>query len=145
METHSFRRVSQQFARNYDRSSRKNSQGKQKQTSQENTCARDSFFIKLCASALTRKTSVFSFIIVNLVNKNILHALITTGVWGEGRGWSHLISAFSKTGKKFPNFGKKCPDCGHLLVNFSFKMHFWSFSRRKPPTFFPAGPVFFMV
>ena len=34
-----------------------------------------------------------------------------------GRGVA-LPYPFSKIGKKYPNFGKKCPDYGHLWVKF---------------------------
>ena len=35
----------------------------------------------------TLKTSVFHFVMVNLVNKSVLQALITTGVCLKGGGW----------------------------------------------------------
>ena len=35
-----------------------------------------------------------------------------------GGGGEVSPSHFSKFGKKYPNFGKKCPDCGHLWVKF---------------------------
>ena len=35
-----------------------------------------------------------------------------------GRGGGSLPCPFSKIGKKCPNFGQKCPDCGHLWVKF---------------------------
>ena len=37
---------------------------------------------------------------------------------GEERGGGALLCTFSKTGKKYLNFEKKCPDCGHLWVKF---------------------------
>ena len=39
----------------------------------------------------------------------------TGGRGGEGAG---LPYPFSKIGKKYPNLEKKCPDCGHLWVQF---------------------------
>ena len=63
----------------------------------------------------TLKTSVFSFIMVNL---GILHALITAGVKLEGRGGGDFPCPFSKGGKMFLDFEKKCPDSGHLSVKF---------------------------
>ena len=46
---------------------------------------------------------------------------------------------FSKIGKNCPNFTKKCPDCGHLWQNFSFKMKFLRVFRRKTRRFFHYG------
>ena len=40
----------------------------------------------------TLKTSVFSFIMVHLVNKGILHFLITTGTYLEGEGGRYSLS-----------------------------------------------------
>ena len=38
------------------------------------------------------------------------------GMWLElGRG---LPCHFSKIGQKCHDFGKKCPDCGHLWIKF---------------------------
>ena len=71
----------------------------------------------------TLKTSVFIFIMVDLVNKTILHALITRGVLLEGGEGSHPYH-FSKNGKKFLDFGKTCPHCGHLLVKFFIQNEF---------------------
>ena len=71
------------------------------------------------------KKSVFSFIMINIVKKGILHFLVNTdaqleggGGGGGGEGWGDLPCAFTKTGKRFPDFGKKCPYCGHLLFKF---------------------------
>ena len=56
-----------------------------------------------------------------------------------------LPSPFSKIGKRCPNLGKKWLDCGHLCVNFSFKVHFLRVYRSKNRRFFPAGPFFFIL
>ena len=46
----------------------------------------------------TLKASDFSFNMVNLVNISILQFFIS-------RRWGRCLSPFSKTGKKFPDFG----------------------------------------
>ena len=85
----------------------------------------------------TRKTSAFSFIMVNIVNKGILHFLITTGTQLEGEGgrspWSFL-----KNWKNVPWFWEKVPIMAFYRLNFSFKLH----CRRKKTKFFPAGHFF---
>ena len=43
--------------------------------------------------------------------------LLIRRVTREGRGGG-LPCPFWKTGKKCPNLVKKCPDCGHLWVQF---------------------------
>ena len=48
-----------------------------------------------------------------LLSVIVLTRRVTRGERGEG-----LPCPFSKFGKKYPNFGKKCPDCGHLWVKF---------------------------
>ena len=89
----------------------------------------------------TLKTSVFSFIMVNL---GILHALITAGVKLEGRGGGDFPCPSSKAGKMFLDFEKKCPDSGHLLVKFLFKMYLLSFSRKRNPKFSPLQDPSFL-
>ena len=44
---------------------------------------------------------------------NYKYRCVTRGVEGGG-----LPCPFSEIGKKYPNLGKKCPDCGHLWVKF---------------------------
>ena len=70
-------------------------------------------------------------------NKNKIRYLELTRGGGVGEGG--LPCPFSKIGKKCPNLWKKCPDCGHLWVNFSFKTHFLRVSRQKNKRFFPCG------
>ena len=43
---------------------------------------------------------------------NIPYRRVTRG----GRGGGGLPWPFSKIGKKSPNFGQKCPECGQLWV-----------------------------
>ena len=57
---------------------------------------------------------------------------VTRGAEG-GRGGEVSPALFQKLEKRALICGKKCPDCGHLWVKFSFKMQF-----------FPAG-LFFVV
>ena len=66
------------------------------------------------------KKSVFSFIMINIVKKGILHFLVNTDAQLEGGGGG-------KTGKRFPDFGKKCPYCGHLLFKFLIYNEFLKF------------------
>ena len=43
----------------------------------------------------------------------------TTGAKLEGgREGGGLTCPFSKIEKNYPNFGQKCPDCGHLCFKF---------------------------
>ena len=59
---------------------------------------------------------------VSLVNKSILQSLIITGVQLEGGGEVRDLSCpLTKTGKDFPDFKKKCPDGGHIMVKFLIK------------------------
>ena len=50
-----------------------------------------------------------------------------------------LPCPFSKNGKCVLISGEKCPDYGHIWVNFSFKMQFLRVSRQKDHRFFPCG------
>ena len=47
-----------------------------------------------------------------------------------------------KLEKSFLISRKSAPIVAIYWLSFSFKMHLLSFSRRKNPNFFPAGPVF---
>ena len=55
----------------------------------------------------TLKVSVFSFIIVHLVNKGILLLFITTGVQLKREVGGRLPCPFSKTGKSALIWGKR--------------------------------------
>ena len=50
---------------------------------------------------------------------NLIEQLIRRITRG-GEGEARSPCPFSKIGKGCPNFGKKCPDCVHLGLNFSF-------------------------
>ena len=61
-----------------------------------------------------------------------------------GEGGEVFPALFQKLEKKCPNlWGKKCPECGHPRVKFSFKMQFLRVSRRKNQRFFPCGAFLF--
>ena len=50
---------------------------------------------------------------------------------------------FSKTWKKYPNFGKKFPDVGHFWVKFLIQnANFRGFREKKPVIFFLRGLSF---
>ena len=51
---------------------------------------------------------------------------------------------FQKLEKSALICGKKCPDCGHLWVTFSFKMQFLRVSRRKKPNIFSLRGLSFL-
>ena len=61
------------------------------------------------------------------------------GGWGEGRG---LLCPFLKIGKKYPNLGTKCPDCGHLWVKFLIQKTIFKSFQAKNRDFSPVGPSF---
>ena len=60
---------------------------------------------------------------------------------GGGGGGVGLPCPFSKIGEKYPNLGKKRPDCCHLWVKFSFKMQFLRVSKQKDWRYFPCGAL----
>ena len=74
--------------------------------------------------------SIFSFTIVNLVNKGILYfPYYYRRVTREGRR-GLLSCTFLKIGRKYCDFGKRCNDFGHLCVK-TLKM-------------FPCSALFFL-
>ena len=44
--------------------------------------------------------------------------VLIAGAQVEGGGWGGLPGPFSEIGREYPNFRKKCPDCGHLWAKF---------------------------
>ena len=58
-------------------------------------------------------------------------------IWRRGRGLSHT---FFKIGRKCLILRKSVLILVIFGLNFSFKMQFLSFSRRKNPKFFPVWP-----
>ena len=66
-------------------------------------------------------------------NSQLTIRRVTRG--GEGEVSPAL---FQKLEKSPLICGKKCSDCGHLWVKFSFKMHILRVSRRKNRRFFPC-------
>ena len=63
----------------------------------------------------------------------------------RGRGREVSPALFQKFEKNALICGKKCPDCGHLWVKFSFKMQFLSVSQQKNRRFLPCGAFLFCV
>ena len=63
----------------------------------------------------------------------------------RGRRGGYFPSPFSKTGKRSQILGKHALIVAIYWLNFSIKMHFLSFCRRKNSKLFPAGPVFLVL
>ena len=66
----------------------------------------------------TLKRSIFSFTIVNLVNKGILLFSYYCRHVTRGRRGRGPYFTFLKIGRKCSDFGKKCLDFDHLYVEF---------------------------
>ena len=77
----------------------------------------------------------FLLLLGDLFTKQTLHRRVTRGGGGGGEVSPAL---FEKLEKRALICGKKCLNCGHLWVKFSFKMQFLRVSRRKNQRFFPC-------
>ena len=90
---------------------------------------------------MDNKTQIFGLFICLSINFDLhIQLLLKTRRVTRGRGGGEVSPAlFQKLGKSALICGKKCPECGHLWVKFSFKMQFLRVSRRKIRIFFPCG------
>ena len=89
----------------------------------------------------TLKTSVFSFIMVNL---GILQALITAGVKLEGRGVEISRVLSRKLEKCSLILRKSAQILAIYRLNFLFKMYLLSFSRKRTPKYSPLQDPSFL-
>ena len=63
----------------------------------------------------------------------------------SGGGGGGLLCLLLKKGKKGPNFGKECSDCGHLWVKFLISSAIFKSFQWKKTEIFPAGTFFFVL
>ena len=100
----------------------------------------------------TLQVSAFSFIVLNLAEKAILHFPFNYAglckerrVVGVGRE-GEISPALSRKLERSSLIFRKNPQIVVIYwLNFSFKMHLLSFSRRRTPNVSPAGPVLLVL